>query len=436
MEKDQEKDEDRDLMDFEETPTPTRSVADLRNNFEQISNATATLPLMRHPNNNEAIAIRKSQRGSVVSSSAESASSFFHRQNEMAVAKLNMNKSDTDSNSSDEYYYISEDDEEAIAKYNQQLALKVGLKKPSYLDSVQFSQQNASSSASIQCRRRNPNEHHQASDTSSRSFQNFQQQPSLSVTLGWSSSSSSSYASVAAAGGSYNRQSSHSSPPLTPAASSKIPDPNQELFQLENGIHLPNNFGPNKKMTKVHEIYKRKKDSSVLNSIGKAFTSGPTFEMLLWLKTTPESVRKLAEGKDTCIAFYDRLCRALPRPIKEMRNGWRELILLCKVDVGKMYKSPHGYSRWHLDENGPPRGSDSVKGNGKFIPNWDQNVKVGNKNKQIVPCGQTVMNARYRDFLLEFNEYLIFHAKQIEVMFAVDVEICEAVEEKNEKTRK
>lgn len=46
------------------------------------------------------------------------------------------------------------------------------------------------------------------------------------------------------------------------------------------------------------------------------------------------------------------------------------------------------------------------------------------------------MNARYRDFLLEFNEYLIFHAKQIEVMFAVDVEICEAVEEKNEKTRK
>lgn len=84
-----------------------------------------------------------------------------------------------------------------------------------------------------------------------------------------------------------------------------------------------------------------------------------------------------------------------------------------------MHKSPQGYSRWST-ETRSPYGTDSVKGMGKHKPNWHQNRKIDNA---IVPCGETEKETRFQKFELEFNEYLVYQSKQIEVQFAVDIEI-------------
>lgn len=54
--------------------------------------------------------------------------------------------------------------------------------------------------------------------------------------------------------------------------------------------------------------------------------------MLLWFKTSPDSIKALAAERNSCTAFYDRLSRALPQPVDKIKEGLRQTILLCKVN--------------------------------------------------------------------------------------------------------
>ncbi|OXA50566.1 Poly [ADP-ribose] polymerase 2-B [Folsomia candida] len=147
---------------------------------------------------------------------------------------------------------------------------------------------------------------------------------------------------------------------------------------------------------------------------------GDEFTMLLWTKTSPESVRRLASGRDGCFAFYDRFSRALPLPMDKMKENLRQIFILCKVNLGRKYKSPHGYPTWGKVSH-PPRGSgcDSVQAVGKYKPNWKKNVQY---KSTIVPLGESEKSTRFPTFEVDYNEYFVFKADQIKVKYAIDVE--------------
>lgn len=79
--------------------------------------------------------------------------------------------------------------------------------------------------------------------------------------------------------------------------------------------------------TSQHHV-KLSQNSRAKNQKGK---SPKNFSMLLWYKTSPKSIDHLASGRDSCVAFYDRLCRALPKPVDKFLGNERLVLLLCRV---------------------------------------------------------------------------------------------------------
>ncbi|XP_021955569.2 uncharacterized protein LOC110851932 isoform X3 [Folsomia candida] len=168
---------------------------------------------------------------------------------------------------------------------------------------------------------------------------------------------------------------------------------------------LPNFLSGNGDVTKSEH---RKRKTNAQNNV---------LAMLLWFKTTPDSVRRLAAGEDSCTAFYDRASRALPSAADKMHDNWRQTVLLCKVTLGNMLKSEHGYSHWRKCHR-PPKGCDSVKGVGKYTPNWKKNLS---HKSTIVPVGETEKSTRFPSFEIDYNEYMVFQSHQIKVKYAVDI---------------
>lgn len=165
---------------------------------------------------------------------------------------------------------------------------------------------------------------------------------------------SSSYASVASISSSQKgavAASAHSNPAHIPKIPLRIPNPAKELGELGRfvevdvnsatwktlALYATNSFqqSGSKLGVEVQKVYRMEPTKP---SISKAFknlttklASNSNFEMILWVKTTSDSIRKLAQSQNSCTAFYDRLSRALPLQFGQTTENWRQLILLCKV---------------------------------------------------------------------------------------------------------
>ncbi|ODM87512.1 Poly [ADP-ribose] polymerase 1 [Orchesella cincta] len=62
----------------------------------------------------------------------------------------------------------------------------------------------------------------------------------------------------------------------------------------------------------------------------------------------------------------------------------------------------------------------TVKGTGKYVPCMGDSIA---DDSVIVPCGKTMQNQKFQSYKLDFNEYIAFDAKRVQVKYAVDLEI-------------
>jgi hypothetical protein len=112
-------------------------------------------------------------------------------------------------------------------------------------------------------------------------------------------------------------------------------DRNSKIWKVLS-LYATNSIGIetlNKPWVKVHGIYQLQKEPpkpSMFARLGFNKKSDG-FTMLLWCKTTQDSIRRLANFSISCMAFYDRLARALPTPIESIKESLRIKMLLCKV---------------------------------------------------------------------------------------------------------
>ncbi|ODM90098.1 Poly(ADP-ribose) polymerase pme-1 [Orchesella cincta] len=186
--------------------------------------------------------------------------------------------------------------------------------------------------------------------------------------------------------------------------------------------YVNNSHGVRDGSVKVHDIYQLNikgwgawlKSQLSLGGMGSE-------NMLLWYKTNPRGIQKLAGKMDGCVAFYDRLGRAFPENPNNMKNSSRQIIVLCAVSLGNVHKSPHGFQHWV--NIGVPRGCNSVKGVGKKIPDYSANV---DDDSFTIPSGPTKKNGEFKNYELDFNEYIVFDASRIKVKYAVDLEVFPA----------
>ncbi|ODM86569.1 Poly [ADP-ribose] polymerase 1, partial [Orchesella cincta] len=170
----------------------------------------------------------------------------------------------------------------------------------------------------------------------------------------------------------------------------------------------------------VHDVYEINKNDwmSYLKSL-YSFAEPGSQQVLLWFKTNSKGVQRLAQQNDGCVAFYDRLCRALPENPNNMHSSLRQLMILCSVSLGRVYESPHGFQHWSA-KGSVPKGFATIKGIGKFVPDWEENFV---EESVIMPNGKTTKNTKFPSYSIDFNEYIVFEAKRIKVKYAVDVEI-------------
>ncbi|CAL8135939.1 unnamed protein product [Orchesella dallaii] len=170
----------------------------------------------------------------------------------------------------------------------------------------------------------------------------------------------------------------------------------------------------------VHNAYEISSGlwKSFVNSL-KADTSGGPAGLLLWYKTTSGGIQRLAQQKDGCVAFYDRVCRAFPQNPNDLQAPLRHFLVLCAVSLGKIHKDRNGFHHWSKIGR-TPDGFNSIKGEGKQQPNSKEGVLDGSF---IVPCGTTREHRGHKTYDLDFNEYMVFKAKRIRIKYVVDLEI-------------
>ncbi|CAL8135957.1 unnamed protein product [Orchesella dallaii] len=186
--------------------------------------------------------------------------------------------------------------------------------------------------------------------------------------------------------------------------------------------YIENSHGLKESQGKVniHNIYEiNKADWIAFQNNLKIIEESDVEQMLLWYKTTAKGVQKLVQGKDDAVVLYDRICRAFPENLRNIRNPTRQLIILCAVSLGKIHESPLGFCHWSL-RGSPPAGYNSVIGAGKSGPCWDE---TDMDDSFIVPNGETTPNQPDEEYKLEFSEYILFEAKRINVKYVVDVEV-------------
>ncbi|CAL8135955.1 unnamed protein product [Orchesella dallaii] len=142
-------------------------------------------------------------------------------------------------------------------------------------------------------------------------------------------------------------------------------------------------------------------------------------QMLLWFKTTPAGIKKLAHGTDGCVALYDRICRAFTEKPENLQAPLRQIFLLCEVSLGKVYNDLQGYQRWSRVGQAPS-GFDTIKGIGSFCPDWNENYSEG---FVVFPCGPTVKQQGFRKYEINFNEYIVFERNRIKIKYAVELDL-------------
>ncbi|CAL8135941.1 unnamed protein product [Orchesella dallaii] len=195
---------------------------------------------------------------------------------------------------------------------------------------------------------------------------------------------------------------------------------------IEKYIH--NSHGPPQGAgVKAHNIYKLAGNVNTddeLTSAPKLNPSSPKCvqgneNLLLWLKTTPTGIQKLAQGTDACIALYDRICRAYTEKPAYLKAPLHQIFILCEVSLGRKLKDRNGFRVWSKVGQIPP-GFDTVKGMGNLCPDWKENYY---EDSATFPCGPTVKHQVYKKYELNFNEYVVFERNRIKVRFAVEVEL-------------